>query len=314
MPGSRQRVVESSRTGWPAGKRVTAPNGSDDRAGVQVGRESMSESGQQREPDRNVDSGNPDVLLDIPKVSVDSIRLEVDGLEADLSLRARVANLLQVDAGVRVHLNGGELNIDGVNAEAQLRVRLEQLTRILGRALDTLDHNPHIIEALAGTAGTAVDDVNRSAQQLAAGAAEIKASSRRLGSDRPDAGRSGAGPVGSGPGAGGPGPRAGGPGLADQAQPQGQQPQGRRPQGQHPGSAGPTAGQTGNKPGQSAASGPSPSGDGDGGLPGAAQAAAQNAAQFAEQAGETLREAGRSVWEAIQGSVAQHRPQGRRDH
>ena len=99
----------------------------------------MSESAQQRGPDRNVESADPDVLLDIPKVSVDSIRLAVDGLDADLSLRARVANLLQVDAGVRVHLNGGELDINGVHAEAQLRVRLEQLTRILGRALDTLD-------------------------------------------------------------------------------------------------------------------------------------------------------------------------------
>ncbi|MEK8108701.1 hypothetical protein NKG94_34715 [Micromonospora sp. M12] len=29
-----------------------------------------------------------------------------------------------------------------MHAEAQLRVRLEQLTRILGRALDTLDNNP----------------------------------------------------------------------------------------------------------------------------------------------------------------------------
>ncbi|WP_327042372.1 hypothetical protein OG400_07600 [Micromonospora ureilytica] len=378
----------------------------------------MSESGQQREPDRNVDSGNPDVLLDIPKVSVDSIRLAVDGLEADLSLRARVANLLQVDAGVRVHLSSGELNIDGVNAEAQLRVRLEQLTRILGRALDTLDNNPHIIEALARTAGTAVDDVNRSAQQLAAGAAEVKASSRhsdgvrdepgrqvgaaspvadrdrlgfdgpgsgrpssgrpgsdragphRPGSDRADAGRSGAGPVGSAPDAGGPGPRAGGPGSADQShpqgpdphgpQPEGRRPEGRQPQGQQPeagapgghrpegqrheglrhaeevrhegsgggerpagagrdqrrpeGSAGSAAWQTRNQPGRSTASGPSPSGDGDGGLPGAAQAAAQSAAQLAEQAGETLRQAGRSVWEAIQGSVTQHRPQGRRDH
>ncbi|MEW2426934.1 hypothetical protein AB0877_02875 [Micromonospora sp. NPDC047644] len=350
----------------------------------------MSENAQQRGPDRTVDDADPDVLLDVPKVTVDSIRLAVDGLEADLSLRARVANLLQVDAGVRVHLNGGELNIDGVNAEAQLRVRLEQLTTILGRALDTLDHNPHIIEMLARTAGTAVDDVNRGGQQLAAGAAEIKASSRRsddvrdepnrqfgaaspvadrdrLGSDRtrpgrpsvagrsgpdrhgleqpeldqpgpgrPDAGRSDAGrseagrseagPVGSGPGAGGPGPRAGGPGPADQAQPQGQRAEGQRSKGRES-EAGPPAaqgseGQRHERPRrteearkQSDGSGPSPSsGGGDGGLPGAAQAAAQSAAQFAEQAGETLREAGRSVWEAIQGSVAQHRPPGRRDH
>ncbi|WP_051708469.1 hypothetical protein [Micromonospora parva] len=343
----------------------------------------MSESGQQREPDRNVDSGNPDVLLDIPKVSVDSIRLAVDGLEADLSLRARVANLLQVDAGVRVHLNGGELNVNGVNAEAQLRVRLEQLTRILGRALDTLDNNPQIIEALAHTA---VDDVERSTQQVTSGAAEIKASSRhsdrlrdepgrqvgaagpsvdrgrpasarqvlgqpgsdqpepgRPGSDRPasgqpgpdqpgpgrrgsdradagreDAGRSGVGPAGSAPDAGGPGPRAGGPGSADQGHSQGQRPAGAGQGPQRPeGLAGTAAAEGRGKPDQSAGAGPSPSGDGDGGLPGAAQAAAQSAAQsaaqLAEQAGETLRQAGRSVWEAIQGGVAQHRPQGRRD-
>ncbi|MDG4778512.1 hypothetical protein O7614_02470 [Micromonospora sp. WMMD961] len=305
----------------------------------------MSENAQQRGPDRDVDRAEPDVLLDIPKVSVDSIRLVVDGLDADLSLRARVANLLQVDAGVRVHLSGGELDVNGVHAEAQLRVRLEQLTSILGRALDTLDSNPQIIESLARTA-TAVDDVNRSAQQLAAGAAEVRASARRsdgvlegmgqqVGAvadrdrpgppDRPGPGRPGPGPVGSEPRAGGPGPRAGGPGPADQSRPAGQHPEAREPEGQHPAGPRPEAresagrgpegrtGRSGDRPDQAAAPGPSPSGDGDGGLSATAQAAAQNAAQLAEQAGETLRQAGRSVWEAIQGSVVQHRPQGRHD-
>ncbi|MGW3810656.1 hypothetical protein [Micromonospora sp. NPDC005113] len=131
----------------------------------------MSESAQQREPGRADGGGDPDVLLDIPKVSVDSIRLAVDGLDADLSLRARLANLLQLDAGVRVHLQGVELDINGVHAEAQLRVRLEQLVAILGRALDTIDNNPQIIDAISRTAGVAIDDVNRSAQQLASGAA-----------------------------------------------------------------------------------------------------------------------------------------------
>ncbi|NES14408.1 MULTISPECIES: hypothetical protein [Micromonospora] len=46
----------------------------------------------------------PDVLLDIPEVAVDQLRLAVDGLDADLSLRARLANLVQLDAGVRVRL------------------------------------------------------------------------------------------------------------------------------------------------------------------------------------------------------------------
>lgn len=376
-----------------------AGNRADDRESVQAGREIMSENGQQRGADRNVDNVDPDVLLDIPKVSVDSIRLAVDGLDADLSLRARVANLLQVDAGVRVHLSGVELDVNGVHAEAQLRVRLEQLTRILGRALDTLDSNPEIIESLARTA-TAVDDVNRSAQQWAAGAAEVRASARRSdgvldelgqqvgavgavadrdrpGPDRPGADRPAPGPVSSEPKAGGPGPRAGGPGQAGQARPavqrpeaphrEAREPEGSRadareregpqsgaresaargpghgePKGPHEGSrpsererpegsgggvrpAGAgrgleeAAGRPGGGPDQRAAPGrgPSgnggPSGEGDGGLSAAAQAAAQNAAQFAEQAGETLRQAGRSVWEAIQGSVAQHRQQGRDD-
>ncbi|NYH44334.1 hypothetical protein HNR22_004061 [Micromonospora jinlongensis] len=395
----------------------------------------MSESAQQRGPDRNVESGDPDVLLDIPKVSVDSIRLAVDGLDADLSLRARVANLLQVDAGVRVHLNGGELDINGVHAEAQLRVRLEQLTRILGRALDTLDTNPQIIEALARTAATTVDDVNRSAQQLAAGAAEVRAAARRSngvlqefgqqagaagpvadraqpgpgrpgpdasqpGAGRPGPGGPGAGPGGPGagpggqgsgsgrleavrggpgagpgrpgagpggeragaggpgphaggpgPSAGGPGSQAGGPGSGEKSQPESGAPQGGRaaegrpheeprhaegrrhgerhhPEGQRAaapgegkrpagaerdaeGPAGSSTGERGNRPDQSAGPGPSPSGDRDGG--GGLLGGAQSAAQLAEQAGETLRQAGRSVWEAIQSGVAQHRQQGHRD-
>ncbi|MGW5558429.1 hypothetical protein ACWER9_14520 [Micromonospora sp. NPDC003944] len=318
----------------------------------------MSENAQQREPDQHVGDAAPDVLLDIPKVSVDSIRLAVDGLEADLSLRARVANLLQVDAGVRVHLNGGELTVNGVNAEAELRVRLEQLTRILGRALDTLDNNPHIIEALARTA---VDDADRSTQQLTANAAELKASRRSNGGPegrgpaglrpRPE-GREPAGlrsegrePVGQrleGRRAEGREPGAGAPGGS---RPEGRRPEGsQRPEGlrqpeeerpggtgdgehsagaatnvRHPqGSAGSAGGGNRNQPGRSGAPGASPPGGGDSGLPGpaqaAAQSAAQGAAQLAEQAGETLRQAGRSVWEAIQGSVAQHRQQGRRDH
>ncbi|MFG1916045.1 hypothetical protein [Micromonospora sp. NPDC048898] len=346
----------------------------------------MSESAQQRESGH----GDPDVLLDIPRVSVDSIRLAVDGLDADLSLRARVANLIQVDAGVRVHLSGAELDIDGVHAEAQLRVRLEQLTMILGRALDTLDHNPQLIEALARTAVTALDDVNPGVPQPDPGATAVGA--RRPGGllDGPGQqvrmGRPGSGPpVGSatpqaggpGPSAGGPGSRAGGPASGEQVRPesggtQGRHPAGRRhgerhhPEGQRPAGpgdrqqpAGPGGGQQPADPGdrqrpagpgdgsrsagpdggqrsagaargtegpagsstaqprsqsdQSPAPRPSASGDGDGGSGplGGAQAAAQSAAQFAEQAGETLRQAGRSVWEAIQSGMAQHRQQGR---
>ncbi|MGK5521656.1 hypothetical protein ACSNN9_20210, partial [Micromonospora sp. URMC 107] len=99
-------------------------------------------------------------------MSVDSIRLAVDELDADVSLRARLANLLQLDAGVRVHLQGVELDITGVHAEALLKVRLEKLVEILDRALTTIDRNPQVIQALSGTATAALDDVNRATQQM----------------------------------------------------------------------------------------------------------------------------------------------------
>jgi len=286
----------------------------------------MSESAQQRKPDRAVDE--PDVLLDIPKVSVDTLRLAVDGLDADLSLRARLANLLHIDAGVRVHLRGVELDVDGVQAEAQLRVRLEQLVTLLSKALDTIDNNPQVIEAIGRSAVVAIDDFSRGAEQVTARAAEGTASAQHSGvrdelrrrsatsgtiarpappgSERPgkpDQGRAdAAGPAGSRPG---------------ERPPTGQGAADRAPDGQGTGGQGGNGkgsnGQAGSGQGGSGQGNGGQGGSGQGGGPGGAQAAAQSATQFAEQAGETLRQAGRSVWEAIQGGLAQHRPPDRRD-
>ncbi|MER5332419.1 hypothetical protein [Micromonospora sp. NPDC002717] len=328
----------------------------------------MSENAQQREPDRvagpaQEGATEPDVLLDVPEVSVDSIRLAVDGLDADLSLRARVANLLQLDAGVRVHLRGVELDMTGVHAEAQLKVRLEKLVDILDRALSTIDRNPQIIDALSRTAIASIDDVNRATQQLAspggqvaraatqpggllagsatqpggrvagsagqpggqaAGAAErrggqVSASGERPGGATDDLGQQvgaigavadrslrepGAPGQGGGPGAGQATP-GGGPGGGGE--------QGQRAREQAGREAGPSAQARPERGGPEQARGEQggpgrgpreqPDEAGGGGTP--------SAAQLAEQAGETLRQAGRSVWEAIQSGMAQRRQQGR---
>ena len=46
-------------------------------------------------------TGDPDVLLDVPNLSVEEINLEVQNLRAHVSLDARLANLLQLTAGRR---------------------------------------------------------------------------------------------------------------------------------------------------------------------------------------------------------------------
>ncbi|MFY1597540.1 hypothetical protein [Micromonospora sp. WMMD737] len=407
----------------------------DDRTGGRSGRRDG-----EAEAARRGGENEPDVLLDIPEVSVDSIRLAVDGLDADVSLRARLADLLQLDAGVRVHLEGVELDITGVHAEALLKVRLEKLVQILDRALTTIDRNPQVIQTLSDTAAASMDDVNRASQQLANLSGQLTGPGERgraepltaLGEQPPlervggatdDLGQQ-VGAIGAvadqslrepgGPGRGGkpgtgrggepggrgqggePGGRgqggelgaeqaqrggglasgSGGGGEQGQAQrareqegdeaarrepggpeerergqgtpeqggqrpggsPQGggaersgqgrgraeqgaQQPGGERVGGPGGGTAGAGGGDRGAggsggglEAGQREPSGgPSEGGQGrqrpetSGG--GGGDGGAPSAAQIAEQAGETLRQAGRSVWEAIQGGIAQHRQQ-----
>jgi len=105
-------------------------------------------------------SGEPDVLIDIRKVKVDEIYVDVEKLEAQLSLFAKVGDLLQVTAGVHASLGKVEVDIKGVEVEAKMTVRLEQLYDILDRTFATLDRNPQILESVVQTVGNAVDDVS----------------------------------------------------------------------------------------------------------------------------------------------------------
>lgn len=99
----------------------------------------------------------PDVVLDIPNLSVESITLEVQGLEANVALDARLANLLHLTAGADARLDSVKLDIKGVQAQAALIVRLDNVRAIIERTLQTLDNNPQIITQLTGTLDNAVN-------------------------------------------------------------------------------------------------------------------------------------------------------------
>lgn len=98
----------------------------------------------------------PDVLLDVPNLSVEEITLEVENVEAKLSLDARVANLVQLRAGADVSIGNVNLTIKGVQAQAALVVRLDNVRAIVERTLTTLENNPEIIETLGDTLNTTV--------------------------------------------------------------------------------------------------------------------------------------------------------------
>jgi hypothetical protein len=79
-------------------------------------------------------SPEPDVFMDVPKVQVEEVYLDIEGLDAHVSLRTKLANLVQLVAGVHVHCGKVEPDVEGVDAEAMLKVRLENLYDILDRA------------------------------------------------------------------------------------------------------------------------------------------------------------------------------------
>jgi hypothetical protein len=97
-----------------------------------------------------------DVFLDIPKLQVDKIELDVANLRARVSLNAEVLSLLKLNVGVDAAVDHVHLGIVGVDAEAQLKVRLENVAHIIDSVLGTLDAHPEIIKPLVENAGKAI--------------------------------------------------------------------------------------------------------------------------------------------------------------
>ena len=108
--------------------------------------------------------GEPDVLLDVPVVKVDSIHFELDDLDAHVALKAQVLDLVKLNVGVYVHLGRVKLDIKGVEAQALLKVRLDHVTAIVDRVLTTLDRNPQLVRSL----GQAVEEVGSGAGETLA--------------------------------------------------------------------------------------------------------------------------------------------------
>ncbi|MFD2398689.1 hypothetical protein ACFSVJ_20730 [Prauserella oleivorans] len=103
--------------------------------------------------------GDPDVLLDVPNLSVEEITLEVEDLRARVSLQAEVLELLKLNVGADVELGRVSLKITGVQAEALLKVRLDRVSQIIERVLTTIDRNPQILEQVVRSAGRAVEEL-----------------------------------------------------------------------------------------------------------------------------------------------------------
>ncbi|MFE5207234.1 hypothetical protein [Streptomyces sp. NPDC056600] len=139
----------------------------DDDATEPLGGEVTHEGAMVPSPDtgtaRPAEERGPDVYLDVPRLKVDQIDLDVEDLRARVSLQAEVLDLVKLNVGADVALGRVQLGISGVEAQAQLKVRLDNVAMIINRVLTTLDRNPQIVEDLVRRVGSAVQDVGQGA-------------------------------------------------------------------------------------------------------------------------------------------------------
>ena len=117
----------------------------------------------QRPRDAPARRADPDVLLDVPSLKVDEIRVEVEDLQARVALEAHVMDLLRVDVGADVSLARVSLDIKGVEARARLRVQLDRVAAIVDRVMDTVDTNPQIVEGLTSRLGGTLEQLGSGA-------------------------------------------------------------------------------------------------------------------------------------------------------
>lgn len=94
-------------------------------------------------------AGDPDLSLDVPKLNIEEIELEVKNLLARVSLNAEVADFVKINVGVDVRLDEVRLAIKGVAAQAHLEVKMERVLETLNRALEAIDHNPQVLDGSA---------------------------------------------------------------------------------------------------------------------------------------------------------------------
>lgn len=160
MAQRKSARLEESRPVRRVPDDYDAPTGEED-----AGQEDITEDAEFDDslPDAASADARPDVLLDVPVLKVDEIHLEVDDLNARVSLQAEVLNLLKLHVGADVSLGRVSLDIKGVDAVAQLKVRLDKVEAIIDRVMTTIDNNPQILTDLTRGLGEAAGEVGRGA-------------------------------------------------------------------------------------------------------------------------------------------------------
>lgn len=139
--------------------------------------------GLREEADTGSSAPEPDVLLDVPTLNVEELDLEVENLQAHVSVRAELGDFVNINVGVDAHLEKVKLEIKGVEAQLQLKVRLERILGTIESALAAIEQNPGLLDGssrgenrgLLELEGSAATPRQREDAQRAETSAEVEA-------------------------------------------------------------------------------------------------------------------------------------------
>jgi pyruvate/2-oxoglutarate dehydrogenase complex dihydrolipoamide acyltransferase (E2) component len=89
---------------------------------------------------------DPDVVLDVPTLNIEELDLEVEDLRAHVSVRAELADFVNINIGVDAYVNKVKLGVKGVEAQVLLKVKLERILGTIDRALSAIEQNPGLLD------------------------------------------------------------------------------------------------------------------------------------------------------------------------
>lgn len=91
------------------------------------------------------DENTNDVILDIPSLKAESLKMDAENIKFSISIKAQLSNFSNIEIGTNIHIEKIKLDIDSLEAEAFFTVKLKKIETIFLNALQSIDKNPQII-------------------------------------------------------------------------------------------------------------------------------------------------------------------------
>jgi hypothetical protein len=101
--------------------------------------------------------GTPDVFLDVPRLEVDGLELQVENLDVKVSVTASLAHLLTIHVGVEAKVQKVNLSIKAVRAALRLEARLDTIAAMINRTLSSVEANPALLTSLVSSTAATLD-------------------------------------------------------------------------------------------------------------------------------------------------------------